>query len=47
MPRAQGAFLQNHLVLSRRTVEEYVSNILRKLGVRSRHRVAAVLGRVG
>ncbi|PWD94807.1 hypothetical protein DEQ16_14165 [Dietzia maris] len=39
--------IADHLVLSRRTVEEHVSNILRKLGVRSRHRVAAVLGRVG
>ena len=38
--------IADHLVLSRRTVEEHVSNILRKLGVRSRHRVAAVLGRV-
>lgn len=35
------------LVLSRRTVEEHVSNILRKLGLRSRHRVAAVLGQLG
>mgnify|MGYP001205235288 CR=1 FL=1 len=35
--------IADQLVLSRRTVEEHVSNILRKLGVRSRHRVAAAL----
>ena len=35
--------IADQLCLSRRTVEEHVSNILRKLGVRSRHHVAAAL----
>ena len=35
--------IADKLVLSRRTVEEHVSNILRKLGVGSRHQVAAAL----